>query len=145
MTTPHPSADSDAGLIRLAEAICRASHPQEQAAILAVDDDADPRHRAAAHYACFRSAEALTPWLTEHVDEQRDVAAHDAVTTYRTTVQPHIVGAAEVKAWRDAANKIDAGPTFPLLPSIISALLREHADALEAHYATRVTPPELLR
>jgi len=51
-----------------------------------------------------------------------------------------LVAATEVKAWRDAADKVDTGPTFPLLPSIISTLLREHADALEVHYATRVNP-----
>jgi hypothetical protein len=52
-----------------------------------------------------------------------------------------LIAAAEVKAWRDAADKIATGPTFPLMPSILSALLREHADALEAHYATRDLPP----
>lgn len=40
-------------------------------------------------------------------------------------VEPRI--RAETLRW--AANKVDAGPTFPLPPSVISALLREYADA----------------
>jgi hypothetical protein len=36
------------------------------------------------------------------------------------------------EALRDAANEIDAGPNFPLPPSIISALIRERADRVAA-------------
>lgn len=35
-------------------------------------------------------------------------------------------------ALRVMADEIDRGPTFPLPPSVISALVRERADALEA-------------
>lgn len=40
-----------------------------------------------------------------------------------------LVEQARAEALRWAANKVDAGPTSPLPPSVISALLREYADA----------------
>lgn len=57
--------------------------------------------------------------------------------TWRTNMahQAHLVDAfralvAEERAaaLREAADEIDRGPTFPLPPSVISALIREHAD-----------------
>jgi hypothetical protein len=37
-----------------------------------------------------------------------------------------------VAAWlRELADEIDRGPTFPLPPSVISALVRERADAID--------------
>ncbi len=35
-------------------------------------------------------------------------------------------------ALRVMADEIDQGPTFPMSPSVISALIRERADRLEA-------------
>lgn len=40
--------------------------------------------------------------------------------------------AAVSAALRVMADEIDRGPTFPLPPSVISALVRERADRLEA-------------
>jgi hypothetical protein len=36
--------------------------------------------------------------------------------------------AGAIQALREAADHVDRGPTFPMPPSIISALLREQAD-----------------
>jgi hypothetical protein len=39
---------------------------------------------------------------------------------------------AEFAAWlRELADEIDRGPTFPLPPSVISALVRERAAAID--------------
>ena len=73
-------------------------------------------------------------------DDEPNAAEIELCSVLATNVLP-VVNGTKVRAWRDAADKVETGPTFPLLPSIISALLREHADALEAHYATRVIPP----
>lgn len=44
--------------------------------------------------------------------------------------------AAVVAALRDMADRIDRGPTFPVPPSVISALVRERADDIEAEQTT---------
>ncbi len=51
---------------------------------------------------------------------------HEGIRRAIETAAPHI--AAQVL--RDAADLVDRGPTFPMPPSIISALLRERADDL---------------
>lgn len=43
-----------------------------------------------------------------------------------------IVGACVAAALRVMADEIDRGPTFPIPPSVVSALVRERADGLEA-------------
>ncbi len=45
------------------------------------------------------------------------------------------------QALREAADLIDRGPTFPMPPSVLSALLRERADDLDtgAYPANRYT------
>lgn len=55
-------------------------------------------------------------------EEGRAAGAAEAVLA---VAEPRI--RAETLRW--AANKVDARPTFPLPPSVISALLREYADA----------------
>lgn len=43
-----------------------------------------------------------------------------------------VVAAGVVAALRGMADLVDSGPTFPMPPSIISALIRERADQIEA-------------
>lgn len=56
---------------------------------------------------------AARDWATEHGHPQPD----DRMLAL-------VAGA----ALRDMADRIDRGPTFPLPPSVISALVRERAD-----------------
>ncbi|MET9303212.1 hypothetical protein ABZX66_28215 [Micromonospora aurantiaca] len=60
--------------------------------------------------------EAAREWAAEHVHQQPD---DRMLRTY---------GAALL---RDFADLIDRGPTFPLPPSIFSAMARERADDLD--------------
>ncbi len=48
-----------------------------------------------------------------------------------------IIRTAITAALRDMADLIDRGPTFPLPPSVISALVRERADNLAAEELSR--------
>jgi hypothetical protein len=48
-----------------------------------------------------------------------------------TIHRDEIVGAGVAAALRVMADEIDRGPSFPLPPSVISALVRERADGLE--------------
>jgi hypothetical protein len=41
-----------------------------------------------------------------------------------------------IEALRDVADKIDRGPTFPVSPAVISALIREHAEDLAESLAS---------
>jgi hypothetical protein len=47
-----------------------------------------------------------------------------------TIHRDEIVGAGVAAALRVMADEIDRGPSFPLPPSVISALVRERADGL---------------
>ena len=49
-----------------------------------------------------------------------------------TVHRDEIVSAGVAAALRVMADEIDRGPTFPLPPSVISSLVRERADRLEA-------------
>lgn len=57
-------------------------------------------------------------------------------TTMADAILP-IIRTAISAALRDMADLIDRGPTFPLPPSVISALVRERADAIEAEELSR--------
>ncbi|HEY9415193.1 MAG TPA: hypothetical protein VIQ30_10570 [Pseudonocardia sp.] len=65
---------------------------------------------------------AARTWATDHGHPQPD----DRML--------HTYGAALL---RDMADRIDRGPSIPLPPGIISALVRERADALEPTDTTR--------
>lgn len=70
------------------------------------------------------------PMLTAAGEAIEEVAipriGHDLGTLHRD----EIVGAGVRAALRVMADEIDHGPTFPMPPSVISALLRERADGL---------------
>jgi hypothetical protein len=56
---------------------------------------------------------------------RREIARDDM-----TAAAPILLAAGAVDALRDMADRIDRGPTFPLPPSVISALIRERADEI---------------
>jgi len=67
------------------------------------------------------AAEALWPRLPGEVQDGYELADTHAWAA-----------AVAAAALRVMADEIDRGPTFPLPPTVISALVRERADALEA-------------
>lgn len=71
------------------------------------------------------AALAAFPGLPDGIDAAQAERRTRAALEYAA---PILVG----QALRDAADLVDRGPTFPLPPSVISALLRERADDMLA-------------
>lgn len=63
-----------------------------------------------------------------HVGGDGDTSERCCIAAGIERVAPLIAA----QALRSAADLVDRGPTFPLPPSVISALLRERADDLAA-------------
>jgi hypothetical protein len=56
--------------------------------------------------------------------------ACQAVLDQAAATQDDVIAAGIAAALRVMADEIDRGPTFPLPPSVISALVRERAEGL---------------
>lgn len=74
------------------------------------------------------------PKLTAAAEAIEDVAIRLIGRDLGTVHRNEIVAAGLAAAFRVLADEIDRGPTFPLPPSVISALVREKADALVAPF-----------
>jgi hypothetical protein len=72
------------------------------------------------------------PILGPAADATEDAAMRLGGRDLGTANRDRIVAAGLVVAFRLLADLVDNGPTFPMPPSIISALIRERADQIEA-------------
>jgi hypothetical protein len=70
---------------------------------------------------------AARQWATDHGHQQPD---------------DRMLGAFGAALLRDMADRIDRGPTFPLPPSVFSALIRERADDLTPPSPTLPVDPD---
>jgi hypothetical protein len=68
--------------------------------------------------------------ITAAAEAIEDVAISRIGRDLGTVHRDEIVGAGVAAALRMMADEIDRGPSFPLPPSVISALVRERADGL---------------
>jgi hypothetical protein len=69
--------------------------------------------------------------MTDPMIEAARVACQ-AVADQADPAEDDVAAAGIAAALRVMADEIDCGPTFPLPPSVISALVRERADGLTA-------------
>jgi len=72
------------------------------------------------------------PMITAAAEAIEDEAVPRIGRDLGTIHRDAIVSAGVAAALRVMADEIDRGPTFPLPPSVISALVRERADGLAA-------------
>lgn len=70
--------------------------------------------------------------ITNAAEAIEEVAIRRIGRDLGTIHRNEIVAAGVAAALRVMADEIDRGPTFPLPPSVISALVRERADGLES-------------
>jgi hypothetical protein len=70
------------------------------------------------------------PMITAAAEAIEDVMVRHLGRDLGTIHRDAIVAAGTAAALRVMADEIDRGPTFPLPPSVISALVRERADGL---------------
>lgn len=70
------------------------------------------------------------PMITAAAEAIEDVAIRRIGRDLGTVNRDEIVSAGVAAALQVMADEIDRGPTFPLPPSVISALIRERAEGL---------------
>lgn len=71
------------------------------------------------------------PILTAAAEAIEDAAIMCIGRDLGTVHRNEIVAAGVVVTMRMLADVVDNGPTFPMPPSVLSALLRERADLIE--------------
>jgi hypothetical protein len=99
--------------------LCEDCTPAPSSGGTLTDDEREALEVATALYGWATHSEALEAVCKQ---VERILAARAAQPPTPTAVE----------ALRDAADEVDSGPTFPLPPSVVSALLRERADSLAA-------------
>lgn len=75
--------------------------------------------------------QTTTRMITEAAEAIEDTAIRLIGRDLGTIHRNEIVAAGIAAALRVMADEIDRGPTFPLPPSVISALVRERAEMVE--------------
>ena len=74
------------------------------------------------------------PIVTAAAEAVEDIAIRRIGRDLGTVHRDEIVAAGLVVAIRALADFVDNGPTFPLPPSVIAALIRERADLIASDF-----------